>query len=236
MFADSTRTAAKVAAIMATAIVALGGSAVVGAQDDAQNQTNERLLACAGKSDPTEKMACFDAVVENLKQSPAAPAAESPTAVAPDSIAPAVIAPAAAAAAVATPATPSEPEPAAKLQSSTPTDTPVAPTATSDTVADDFGLEKKNVKTAEQKEKEKKEEFRSFQATIVRSWRIVDERVADDRFAVQLDNGQVWQATEMHRVGLPKVGISVEVSKGRFGGYRMKIDGIKKLARVRRTK
>ena len=226
------------AALVAAAIVPFGGSAAVGAQDDAQNRTNERLLACAGISDPAEKMACFDAVVEDLKQSPPAPAAEPPsaTALAPDT--PAATAPAAAAlaTAVATPAAPSEPEPAAELQSSTPTDTLVEPTVTSDTVADDFGLEKKNVKTAEQKEEAKKEEFRSVQATIVRSWRIVDPRLADERFAVELDNGQVWQATEMHRVGLPKVGKSVEISKGRFGGYRMKINGIKKLARVRRTK
>lgn len=228
MFAYSTRTAAKMAALVAAAIVSFGGSAAVGAQDDAQNRTNERLLACAGISDPAEKMACFDAVVEDLKQSPPAPAAELPSATAPAPDTPAATAPAAAAlaTAVATPAAPSEPEPAAELQSSTPTDTLVEPTVTSDTVADDFGLEKKNVKTAEQKE-----EFRSVQATIVRSWHI-----ADERFAVELDNGQVWHATEVHRVGLPGVGRSVEIFEGRFSGYRMRIENIKRLAWVRRKK
>ncbi len=228
MFAYSTRTAAKMAALVAAAIVPFGGSAAVGAQDDAQNRTNERLLACAGISDPAEKMACFDAVVEDLKQSPPAPAAELPSATAPAPDTPAATAPAAAAlaTAIATPAAPSEPEPAAEPQSSTPTDTLVEPTVTSDTVADDFGLEKKNVKTAEQKE-----EFRSVQATIVRSWHI-----ADGRFAVELDNGQVWHATEVYRVGLPGVGRSVEIFEGRFGGYRMRIENIKRLAWVRRKK
>lgn len=233
MFAYSTRTTAKMAALVAAAIVPFGGSAAVGAQDNAQNRTNERLLACAGISDPAEKMACFDAVVEDLKQSPPAPAAELPSATAPAPDTPAATAPAAAAlaTAIATPAAPSEPEPAAELQSSTPTDTLVEPTVTSDTVADDFGLEKKNVKTAEQKEEEKKEEFRSVQATIVRSWHI-----ADGRFAVELDNGQVWHATEVYRVGLPGVGRSVEIFEGRFGGYRMRIENIKRLAWVRRKK
>ena len=218
MFADSTSTVAKSAATLAVAMMAICGFNTVHAQDGAQSETNERLLACDGMTDPVEKMACFNAVVENLKESPAAPAAESPTAVAPDSIAPAVIAPAAGATAAATPATPAE------------------PAVTSDTMVDNFGLDGARTNTAAQKEEKKKDEFRSVQATIVRTWRIVDPRLADDRFAVELDNGQVWQATEMHRVGLPKVGRSVEILKGRFGGYRMKIDGIKKPARVRRTK
>ncbi len=208
------------AATLAAAIMAICGSTAVHAQDGVQNGTDKLLLACDGITDMAEKMACFDAVVKGLKQTDDAPVAESQSA-SPSSIAPAAD----------TPAAPSEPEPAAELQSPTPTDTPIEPTVTSETVADDFGLEKKNVKTAEQKE-----EFRSVQATIVRSWAIDDPRLAETRFAVELDNGQVWQATEVHRVGLPKVGSPVVISKGRFGGYRMKIGNIKKLAWVRRTK
>ena len=232
MLTHSTRTAA----IVTTAIVAVGGAAPVGAQNDAQNETTERLLACDSVTDLTERLVCFNAIVDGLNQNPAVPAAVSPTAAAPDSVAPAVIAPAAGAAAAATAATPSDPEPTAEVESLPLTDTPVEPIVTSDTVADDIGLDGAKTNTAEQQEEDEEKEFESFQATIVRSWRIVDPRLADGRFAVQLDNGQVWQATEMHRVGLPKEGISVEISKGRFGDYRMKFDGIKKLARVRRTK
>ena len=58
----------------------------------------------------------------------------------------------------------------------------------------------------------------------------------DRRFSVELDNGQVWRETEGSRVGVPKVGRAVQITKGSLGGYRMKIDGISKTAWVRRTK
>ena len=81
MFAYSTRTAAKTAAIMAVAIMAIvviGAAAPVPAKDGAQKETTDRLLVCDSITDPAEKLACYDSVVENLKQSPAAPAASSP--------------------------------------------------------------------------------------------------------------------------------------------------------------
>lgn len=70
-----------------------------------------------------------------------------------------------------------------------------------------------------------------FQATIVRVWENFD-----GRFSVELDNGQVWRETQGTRVGMPAEGDSVEVSKGIFGSYRMKIESITPIARVRRTK
>lgn len=246
MFAYSTRTAAKTVATLVAAIMVVGGSTLVNAQSD----TDEQLLACDRIADTAEKMACFDAVVKSLKQAGDAPVVESPSDMMPATDTPAVIAPAAAVGATAAAITASAPEPvpAAEVQSSPPTDTPVEPaaasapaatptdapaepTATSATAAEEFGFDKKKGKTAEQKEAQKKAELKSLQATIVRSWGISDER-----FAVQLDNGQVWHENGGLYIGLPKEGSRVEIVKGRFGGYSMKIGNINKRTPVRRTK
>jgi type IV secretory pathway VirB10-like protein len=58
----------------------------------------------------------------------------------------------------------------------------------------------------------------------------------DGRFSVTLDNGQVWRETSGSRVGLPAQGSRVELKRGRFGGYRMNIDGLYQTAWVKRTK
>ena len=58
----------------------------------------------------------------------------------------------------------------------------------------------------------------------------------DGRFSVMLDNGQVWRETSGSRVGLPAQGARVELKRGRFGGYRMNIDGLYQTAWVKRTK
>lgn len=248
MFTYSTSTAAKTAATLVAAIMAIGGSTLVNAQSD----TDEQLLACDRIADTAEKMACFDAVVKSLKQAGDAPVVESPSDMMPATDTPAVIAPAAAVGATAAAITASAPEPvpAAEVQSSPPTDTPVEPaaasasapaatrtdspaepTATSATAAEEFGFDKKKGKTAEQKEAQKKAELKSLQATIVRSWGISDER-----FAVQLDNGQVWHENGGLYIGLPREGSQVEITRGRFSGYSMKIGNIKKRTPVRRAK
>jgi hypothetical protein len=219
--------------------MAIGGSTLVNAQSD----TDEQLLACDRIADTAEKMACFDAVVKSLKQAGDAPVVESPSDMTPATDTPAVIAPAAAvgATAAATPASAPEPVPAAEVQSSPPTGTPVEPavtsapsampTVTTATAAEDFGFDKKKGKTKEQKGADKKAELKSLQATIVRSWGISDER-----FAVQLDNGQVWHENSGLYIGLPREGSRVEIVRGRFGGYSMKIGNINKRTPVRRAK
>ncbi|RLA30778.1 MAG: hypothetical protein DRR11_12475 [Gammaproteobacteria bacterium] len=246
MFTYSTRTAAKTAATLLAAIMAIGGSTIV----NAQGETDEQLLVCDRIADTAEKMACFDAVIKSLKQAGDAPVVESASVIAPATNTPAAIAPAAAvgATAAATPASVPEPEPAADVQSSPPTDTPVEPaaastpsatptdapaeaTVTSATAAEEFGFDKKKGKTAEQKEADKNAELKSLQATIVRSWGISDER-----FAVQLDNGQVWHENGGLYIGLPKEGSSVEIARGRFGGYSMKVGNVNKRTPVRRAK
>lgn len=224
---------------MAAATVAFTGAAAVRAQDDARNQTDEQLLACDRISDPAEKMACFNAVVDNLKQSPAASAAkspsESPPSIAPASEAPAAIAPATGATAAAIPTEPSEPEPAAELESSSPGEMPDEPTANSEIVVDDFGLEDQEAAEAKQKEMEQraKSETGTVHATIVRS-----EKSGLNHFVVLLDNGQVWEETDGSRrlVGLPPIGTPVKVYKGRLGGYRMKVGDDNRIAWVRRLK
>lgn len=58
----------------------------------------------------------------------------------------------------------------------------------------------------------------------------------DGRFSVTLDNGQIWRETSGSRVGLPAQGSRVELKRGRFGGYRMNIDGLYQTAWVKRTR
>lgn len=84
--------------------------------------------------------------------------------------------------------------------------------------------------SARPESKETKQDVEVIKATIVRSW-----RTTDGHFAVELDNGQVWRETAGTRVGQPKVGRSVEISNGRFGGSRMKIENMPSLAWVRRA-
>jgi hypothetical protein len=86
----------------------------------------------------------------------------------------------------------------------------------------DYGLKAK---------KEKKPKEAVVTATIVRVWTMHDQR-----FSVELDNGQRWRETQGTRVGKPKEGALVTISSGSFGSYRMKIDGITRKAWVRRTK
>ena len=86
----------------------------------------------------------------------------------------------------------------------------------------DYGLKVK---------KDKKPKEAAVMATIVRVWMNHDQR-----FSVELDNGQQWRETQGTRVGKPKEGASVAISSGSFGSYRMKIDGISRKAWVRRTK
>lgn len=231
MFAYTTRTAAMISATMA-AVVAIGTAAPARAQDDAQDGTTDQLLACDAMTDPTEKLACFDAVVESLKSGPAAPAVSSlpaPAQVSPPSAArtttlePPAVSPVAEA-----PPVEVAPVPAAAVSSSIPTGSPDAPADKSTAEIDDFGRDSMKIPT---ERKDKKIDAKPVRATIVRTWKNHDER-----FSVELDNGQVWRETEGSRVGQPKEGRSVELFEGRFGGYRMRIENIPKTAWVRRTK
>ena len=229
MSSYSIRTAAKMAALTTVATLAIGSADPVRAQGNAQTETTDLLLACDKIIDIHEKLACFDAVVNSVKHGRAAPVVDSP--------APAPAAQSTITESIESPVVTAAPEPAAAEGSSIPANAPDTPTAASATEVDDFGresmkAERSEKKKKEKKKKEKKKDMEPIQATIVRSW-----RNHDDRFSVELDNGQVWRETQGTRVGRePKEGRSVKISEGRFGGYRMKIDGIPSVAWVRRTK
>ena len=61
MFCNSARTAGVVVA----ETIAIGGFALpASAQDGGQNGTNEQLLACDGLTDLTERLVCFNSVVD----------------------------------------------------------------------------------------------------------------------------------------------------------------------------
>lgn len=251
MFSYFSRTASistlaiKVAPLV-TVLLAIFGSSVVHAQDGIENRTDERLLACDKISDPAEKMECFDAVVQGLKQTDATPATEPPSTQPPLSDTPSVTAPAAVVGvtAAAPPAAAPDPKPAAASPSAVQNPTAASepqPATESQSVATAPAAA---VPAAESQsetpvpapaeapvEAEKAPEAGLVLATVVSA-----QNVGDERFLVQLDNGQVWQENGGFYIGLPKVGTPVEITKGRFGGYKMKIGSANKRVPVKRTK
>jgi len=233
---------------------------MVYAQDIAQSDTNERLRACDALQGMTEKLDCFNAVVEGLDensqgQSVESPPAGSSTGAAAASAAVATVtatapepAPAtpdtadaapkgaqtaaetattsvAATAAVITAAPSADPDPPPAIVSTAPIVTSTA------TAEEQFGLEDVKAEAAPKAEETKQEELESIRATIVSAW-----ATQDGRFAARLDNGQVWRETERtRRMRVPKEGSSVVISKGRLGGYKMKIGNDNRISAVRRT-
>ncbi len=225
MFNYAKRSAIKTVVLISTAMVTVGGPIVTGAQDSAQDNTDERIRACGSIEDTTERMDCFNAVVEGLNEGSDAP--DAPQNDANAAPAAATIEPAADSAAV----TPSVASPAGAAATSA----TAASTTTPATEADEIGPEDKKAADAGQKEKEQKAESEaaSVHGTIVRS-----EKSGRNHFVVVLDNGQVWEETDgSRRMGLPKVGMPVKVYKGGFGGgYRMKIGNDNRIASVRRLR
>lgn len=176
--------------IFATLIGGVGAAPAV-AQGLAEGEITEQLLVCDDVIDLTERLTCFNAIVDNLKAALVVPVADSPS------------------------------------TSVSATEAPdVAPAASPE--IDDFGSEGIVSRSAQEEESSAVD---NIEATIVRSW-----RNHDGRFSVELDNGQIWRETQGTRVGQPKVETSVKISRGRFGGYRMKFEHIKRVAWVRRTK
>ena len=228
MFIYVIRPATKVVAALAiaTAIVAIGGPNVAVAQDSAQDKTDDRIRECGAIEDATERMDCFDAVVEGLSEgSDVADASSSDVDAGPAATASGAAAVSEAAATTNTPSTApsSAPGPSAAAGAT-------ATSAASE--ADDFGLEDQKAAEARQKEKEQtaKSGPVSVHATIVSS-----EKSGLNHFVVALDNGQVWEETDgSRRIGLPRIGTPVQVYEGKMGGYRMKFGGDNRIAWVRR--
>ena len=243
MFSYSTGKGAKTAAtlmVATTAVMAIGAFASVYAQDDTQNEIDERLLACADISDTAERTACFDDVVKGLKQGAESSEAVDAVTTAAPVPAPAesrseVSAPVAAgAAATSIPAASAGATATESSNASPPADSKDAGSAEAspDSAVDEFGLEDQIAQADKEEKKQKESEAGSVNAMIVRS-----SKSGDFHFVVELDNGQVWEETDgSRRIGLPRVGMPVEVYKRRFGGYRMKIGDDNRVAWVRRLK
>jgi hypothetical protein len=219
--------------VTTVAVMTMGGFTEVHAQDGARGDVDDQLLACAEIGETAERMACFDEVVNDLKEG----AESSNVADAPSTRERSASAKVAAGAATApAPAdTPSPPAPSAgRPTSESPDALPSAAAeapapALEDTAVEDFGLEnQKSLSEATQRERDTVD----VHATIVRS-----DKSGSFHFLVELDNGQIWEETDgSRRIGLPKVGMPVRVYEGRFGGYRMKIGDDNRIAWVRRLK
>ena len=211
-------------------IVLLAGWHTAAADDVA-----EKLKICAAIESSAERLACFDAIgrtTEPAAESSAEPAPEPP---APPVLAPAVMEPDA----EPDPVMPAEPPAAPTVEPPAPDAPSVEPVpqAAGSVESAEMGAEtierkqKQKEKNKKKKEKKEKEAREVVNATITR----VTEQL-DGRWTVTLDNGQVWRESQGSKVGIPDEGASVELFKGRFGGYRMKIDGLYRTAWVQRTR
>ncbi|MGI9260735.1 MAG: hypothetical protein ACR2QR_01795, partial [Woeseiaceae bacterium] len=205
MFVKSVRMHARDVAIIAVSIFALALSSMVEAQD----QTQEQLLACDRISNTKDRLECFNTVVGGLKEDAIPATAPPPTAAeAMDSVAapmpdPVEAAPAAAPAAVVKEAAELPPAAPAVAIDEVAEVPPMAPAAADS----DFGLEDQKAKAARQAERErqKEEQFEEVNSTIVEV-----RQVTGRRFEARLENGQVWRETEATRtVRMPKVGDTV---------------------------
>lgn len=256
MFVKSKRMVASEAAFIAATIFALAFTTVV----DAQDQTQERLLACDRISDTEDRLECFNAVVGGIKNDvehpaataevPEAPGVSVPPVPASVDVVPAAVVEEAASRPAAAPASPLaetadvptvSPATAVTESADVP---PVSPATPVNEAADlppvapvsansDFGLEDQKAKAAREAERERKNEE---QSEVVYSTIVEVRRVTGGRFEAQLENGQVWRETEATRtVRRPKVGDSVRITSGRLGSYRMKFNNDNRLASVRRT-
>jgi hypothetical protein len=249
MITYSSKTVTRMLASLTIVVAVIIGFSVVQAQEGVPAETNDQLRACDAIADTMEKLACFDAVVKGINQPPAAaPAIESASVAEAPAKAPAAEAPAPEM--TAAPASESAPaaaaavvivkeQPVASGTVAVETATPAAASSDQAMVStaspeEEFGLSREQAEEKKQpKEGKKEEKLESIRATIVESWATLD-----GRFEARLDNGQVWRETERTRwsgSNLPKAGKSVVISKGRFGGYRMKIGTNNRLAAVRRT-
>lgn len=243
-------------------IAMVGGITGAHAQD---SETERRMLACDALTNESDRLACFNNVVESLRTG----ANSEPAAVAAPEPAPAVNPePAAAAEPAPEPAPSPEPAPAAEpapIPVAEPTPEPLpsqeaepAPSASaapaaaaqpiqtvtapaepaadvSPSVAAATGSAVSQAPAPQADAEVYKENVApsndgdlTGEGVIVRVW----ER-HDGRFTVKLNNGQYWRETEGTRVGVPDVGDVVTVTRGLFGSYRMKIDGISRVAWVR---
>ncbi len=210
---------------------------LVGWQSALADDVAEKLKICAAIEDSASRLACFDAIGRTSEPAPEPPP-EVKQPPAPPALAPAVMEPDA----EPDPVTVTEPaeagavEPPPSSVPEAPAVEPEPPTGAGSVEPAEMGAEtierqQKQKEKNKKKKKKDKEPREIVNATIVR----VTEQL-DGRWSVTLDNGQVWRESQGSKVGIPDEGASVELFKGRFGGYRMNIDGLHRTAWVKRTR
>lgn len=224
---------------LACAVTFLLAAVSVTAQDTVNSTTNHRLLACDAVVDSGERLACFNSVVESLKSPAEIQPATAPSAAADaEGETPEVPTPAAPARPTVG-AAPSAPEPASAVsepvsparQADAPAATGGAPSLSEAVFAGAPSAPPVDEEAADEETSGEKGDEPAIDAVIVKVWQQLD-----GRFTVRLDNGQVWRETQGTRVGMPDVGAAVTIRRGPFGSYRMKIEGISRVAWVRPPK
>lgn len=212
----------------------------------------KQLEICAALQDAESRLACFDAIGRSEQvQAPQAPAA---TAAAPEVATPAKPAPAPADVPDVGAVTPSAPAAVPddfgmdsmtarereELENQQREERRVA--AANRELAEQERRRSEKEQERLEKERRKAEKAAAKEAKKREREQVVVAKITsvtkhhDGRFSVTLDNGQVWRETSGSRVGLPAQGARVELKRGRFGGYRMNIDGLYQTAWVKRTR
>lgn len=193
-------------------------------------ERDRQLLACDAIENVEQRLACFNEVVESLRPAPATTARETAeiAAPAPDAVPPT---------APSTMPRPAVAETTRTVPATQPTamDTtePVAATPAVKETPEQIIYEVKAPKPAPQA-RPTEPVRRTVKQDLTGSARIAQVwENLDGRFSVELDNGQVWRETEGTRVGMPERGAAVKVTRSLFGSYRMKIDGVPRVAWVR---
>lgn len=213
--------------LIATALYSLVGHSVAQAQSDAQSATDEQLLACAAISDAAERTKCFDDIVNNLRQEATTSATDGAT---PESFSSPSAAPAADAGATAVTATAASE--AAESMQPAPGSVGASAAGSAESVQEAAAeVEAPSGASGSVEPPDDAEEFPIY-STIVES-----NKSGDYHFVVTLENGQVWEETDgSRRIGLPKVGQEVRITKAVLGGRRMKIGNDNRIAWVRRLR
>lgn len=195
--------------------VTMGLLLAAGTSVQAADATLDAARRCGQVRDSLERLVCYD----RLFAEGAVPAAAAPPArTAPPAAAPAVVrAPAAAPAAPAV-------APAA------PAVAPAAPAVVAPIPARDMGAEQ--IRRTE-REREAEGAPNTLQAAVTEL-----RETRPQVYRITLDNGHVWQQMDMDSRFTLKVGDSVQIDKGRLGGYRMAriSDGRSSWVRVTRVK
>ena len=153
----------------------------------------QRAQRCATVTDSLERLVCYDRLFAQGAGSAAAAAGPALTP-----------APAAAPRAQAA-------APASRAAAPTPPAAAPAPTTPASSPASDFGADQLRRSGARDEA-----EPRTLTAAI--------EQLRETRpnvFLMTLDNGQVWQQMDMDSLFHVEVGDTVEINRGRLGGYRM---------------